>query len=113
MARLPSHIVVSGLLRAAETLGGNGAVLVRGDRDAGALLLVLTTRGANPKLLERVSTMNGDFTWNQTPMRVESPDFDSVAQLVDEKKRFDRDIWVVELDIPDVEQFIVESLGQT
>lgn len=113
MARLPSHVIVSGLLRAAEATGGNGAVLSRGERDAGALLLVLTTRGQNPKLFERLSTIAGDFTWNQSRIADESHLSDSVARLIDEKKRFDRDIWIVELDIPDVQQFIVESLGQT
>ncbi len=111
MGRLASHFVVSGLLRAAEALGGNGAILARGDRDAGALLLVLTTRGGAPKMMERVSALDGGFTWNQVESRSELRSNDSVARFVDEKKRFDRDIWVVELDIPNVEQFIADSLG--
>ncbi len=113
MARLPSGIVVSGLLRAAEAVGGNGVVLSRGDADAGALLVILTSRGAGARVFERVSTLTSDFTWNQTKMKGESAENDSVARLVDEKKRFDRDIWVVELDIPNVEQFIVDSLVET
>lgn len=111
MGQLPSHIVVSGLLRAAEAVGGNGAVLTRGDRDAGALLLVLTTRGKRPRVVERVSTAHGGFSWNLTEDQSASREGDSVAQLIDRKKRFDRDLWILELDIPNVEQFIVDSLG--
>lgn len=113
MARLPSHLVASGLLRAAEAVGGNGAILNRGDRDSGALLLVVTCRGQDAVLLERVSKIDGFFTWNQTSGRSESADPNVVARLVDQKKRFDPDIWIVELDIPDVQQFVVDSLCQT
>lgn len=110
MARLPTSLVASGLIRAAEALGGNGTVLVRGDCDAGALLLVLTCRGVAPRLFERVSSLAGEYLWN--PIKSgESLDPQRVAQLIDKKGRFDPDLWAVELDIPDVEQFIVDSLS--
>lgn len=113
MRGLASRIVVAGLLRAAETAGGNGVVLARGDGDTGALLVVLTSRGGSPEVLERLSGIEGGFTWNRSQLPDESTQIDSVARLIDKKKRFDRDLWVVELDIPDVEQFIVDSLAET
>ena len=93
-----------------EAAGGNGAVLSKGDPDAGALLLVLTTRGVVQKVLERVSSATEGFTWNIVN-NGNLADSRTVAQLIDRKKRFDPDLWVVELDIPDVEQFIADSLG--
>lgn len=113
MARLASSIVVGGLLRAAEAAGGNGAVLEKGNPDAGAIMLVLTSRGVDPVMMERVSTIDGKLTWNQTRKRGESLAMRMVSRLIDEKKRFDRDLWVLELDIPNVQQFIVDSLGRT
>ncbi len=110
---LRSSIVVSGLLRAAETAGGNGAVLSRGDADAGAILLVLASRGKGHGVWERMSRLDGVFTWNLTKDAAESGENDSVARFIDDRKRFDRDIWAVELDIPNVEQFIVDSLTET
>ena len=112
MARLPSTIIVGGLLRAAEAAGGNGAVLAKGDPESGALLLVLTSRGRHPRLFERVSALTGNFSWNQLKSG-ESHDLEELARLIDKMKRFDRDLWAVELDIPNVEQFIVDSLAQT
>lgn len=106
-------MAVGGMLRAAEAAGGNGAILTKGDPDSGALLLVLTCRGADPILLERRPQLTGGFTWNKHENSGESPRFETVARLIDKKKRFDRDLWVVELDIPNVEQFIVDSLGET
>jgi len=110
--RLPSGLVASGLIRAAETVGGNGAVLSKGDADSGAIVLVLTCRGRTPLIMERVPRLDGGLQWNRRKGS-ESVNFESVARFIDELKRFDRDIWVVELDIADVEQFIVDSLGQT
>lgn len=112
MSRLPTGIVASGLLRAAEAAGGNGVVLNRGDPDAGALLVVVTRRGANPTVLERFSAVNGALQWNLRN-NGESISFDSVAQLIDQKKRFDPDLWVLELDVADAEQFIAITFGQT
>lgn len=112
MARLPSGLVAGGLLRAAEAVGGNGAVLAKGDPDSGALMVVLTHRGADPVVLERVSAMDGKWRWNRR--KVDDPiNYETVARFIDKNKRFDRDLWVLELDVADVEQFIVDSLAET
>ena len=105
-----SAIVVGGLLRAAEAAGGNGAVIAKGDPGAGALLVIVASRGRPSAMLERVSSIEYGFTWNN----LESDDLlDSqrVARLIDEKKRFDRDIWIVELDVADPSRFIADTLG--
>lgn len=112
MVRLPTGIVASGLIRAAEAVGGNGVVLAKGDPDAGALLLVLTCRGKDAVFLERVSSLDSGLRWNRRESR-ESIDSQTVARFVAEKKRFDRDLWALELDVADVEQFIVDSLAET
>lgn len=85
-------------------------VLVRGDPDAGALLLVLTTRGVIQRITERVSSISEGFTWNMVNSG-DSANSQSVARFIDRKKRFDPDLWIIELDIPNAEQFIVDSLG--
>jgi hypothetical protein len=112
MSRLPTGIVASGLLRAAEAAGGNGVVLKRGDPDVGALLVVVTRRGADPRVLERLSALDGGLGWN-LQNNGESISSGSVARLIDKKKRFDRDLWVLELDVADAEQFIALTFGQT
>lgn len=110
MTGLRSNLVVTGLLRAAEAVGGNGAVVAKGDPDSGAVMLILTCRGVDPILLERVSGIEGGLHWNQRNY-AESIDFQRVARLVAQKKRFDLDLWVIELDVPNVEQFIADSLA--
>ena len=112
MSRLPTKLVASGLLRAAEATGGNGVVLAKGDPDAGALMLILTSRGADPRLYERVSSQEHGFTWNIAADE-DSLTTERVARLIDSRKRFDADLWIVELDIPNAEQFLVDSLAET
>lgn len=85
-------------------------MLSKGDADAGALLLVLTTRGVVQEVLERVSSVTRGFTWNMVNSG-DLADSQSVARFIDGKKRFDPDLWIVELDIPDAEHFIADSLG--
>ena len=51
--RLPAHIEATSLLRRAETVGGFGTILKRGDRDRGALLLLLASRGQHWACFER------------------------------------------------------------
>ena len=112
MTSLRSDLIVGGLLRAAEADGGNGAVVARGDATTGAILVILTHRGRSCAMMERVSSLTNGFTWNRRDLAA-SLDEQKVAQLVDGRKRFDGDLWVVELDIPDVERFIEDSLGET
>ena len=44
-ARLPTHVEVSGLIRAVEAAGGFATVLSKGERDAGTIALVALERG--------------------------------------------------------------------
>ena len=102
--RLATSVLVGGLIRKAEAEGGFGAVLARGDSTAGAVLLILTERGANPAAYERLLQPDGAYVWgpsaSQFPQNpAEVPDF------VARRRRFDPDLWVLELDIPSIERF--------
>ena len=104
--RLASSIIVSGLIGKAEGEGGFGAVLAKGDPTAGSIVLILTERGGSPCLFERIVQPDGRYSWQPTGQAVGS--FDQVAQLIARRKRFDPDLWVLELDIPSAERFAAE-----
>ena len=53
MARIATGVLVNALIRRAEGAGGSAMVLARGDATAGAVLLLLVDRGANPRFVER------------------------------------------------------------
>lgn len=105
-ARLPAHLEIAGLIRAAETAGGFAAVLAKGDRDAGTILLVTTTRGTDRKAWDRVADREGRRRY-QAIERAFSDESDWDDYLSRRRQR-DPDLWVLELDIPRAERFVAE-----
>ncbi len=108
--RLPTHILVGGLIRRVQEAGGFAAVLARGDRESGAVLLVCVERGGAPKLLERALGPDGK------PALIPAGPKDSPApaELDDywqRRRARDPDLWVVELDVAGAERFAAETMS--
>jgi hypothetical protein len=106
-ARLASKILVGGLLRRAESEGGFGAVLEKGDATAGSVLVVLLENGRNPRVLERILQADGRYVWQMTTNQDIETEAE-VPRLIARRRRFDPDLWVIELDIPSAERFAAE-----
>lgn len=102
-ARLTSQVLVSSLIRRAETAGGFGAVLAKGDATAGAVLLVLAERGQRTGLLERLLQPDGAYAWR--PSGPAAADEADVAAWLARRRRSDPDLWLVELDVADAAAF--------
>lgn len=109
--RLASHLLVSALLRRAEAEGGFGTVLAKGDATAGAIAVLLVERGAGPRLFERMLEPDGHYAWQESSRAIESDQ--ELGALLERRRRFDPDLWIVELDIASTERFAAEmnSLG--
>ena len=109
--RLPAHLEASGFLRRAEAEGGFGTILKRGDPDRGVLILHLTRRGDHSGFLERALGADGDYGWQMVgPSPGAEPA--ALADWSQKRVRFDEDLWLIELDIPDPERFIAETTVQ-
>jgi hypothetical protein len=105
--RIAASVLASALIRKAEGEGGFGAVLAKGDSTAGSILVILLERGDNPRLFERLLQPDGRYSWQEggsqhIEMTSRVPDF------IARRRRFDPDIWVIELDIPCAERFAAE-----
>lgn len=104
-ARLPAHLEVGGLIRQVQNAGGFAAVLQRGEREAGTILLVTTAPGAVSRFYERMPDMKGGRRWACARERdPEKPE--EFSNYIDRRAMQDPDCWIVELDIPDAERFI-------
>ncbi len=96
-ARAASGLLVSALIREVDARGGNGAVLAKGDTTAGALLLLLAERGRVSACRERGLRPDGSSGWIVSgPPDASDPE--SLATYVERRRRFDTDLWVIELD---------------
>jgi hypothetical protein len=102
--RLASSLLVTALLRRAEAEGGFGTILAKGDSSAGSILVVLLERGANPRMLERVLGNEGLYHWAFAANRAAGEEGE-MRETIARRRRFDPDLWVVELDIPAAERF--------
>ncbi|MGN7997825.1 DUF1491 family protein [Sphingomonas sp. 22176] len=108
--RLTSAVLVSALVRRADSAGGSAMVLAKGDATSGAILLLLLDRGTQPRFLERGIGPEG------VPALLPS----GPQQLADEaeasaywrrRRERDTDLWVVELDIAGGERFAAETMN--
>jgi hypothetical protein len=104
--RVASSVLVSALIRKAEAEGGFAAVLAKGDETAGSILLILTERGVDPRILERLLQPEGRYVWGRS-----TGDAAEVPELIARRRRFDPDLWVLELDVPSAERFAAEMTG--
>jgi hypothetical protein len=105
--RLSAGVEAGAFLRRAETLGGFGTVLNRGDAERGTLILSVTERGQHQALLERRLRLDGSYGWEVSGPT--SADSLEVAQYLARARRNDPDCWILELDVPSAEQFVAET----
>lgn len=110
MPRLATGMLVNALIRRAEGAGGGAMVLARGDATAGAILLLLVERGANPRFLERGLGPDGNPSLIPAGPR-EFEDDGAVTAYWKRRRNSDSDLWVVELDIADGERFAAETIA--
>jgi hypothetical protein len=101
---LPSGILVTALLRRINDNGGFGAVLARGDAQAGSILLVIDTPNDGARIKERGIGPEGNIALIDT-----TPTGD-IAEYWQRRRRADPDIWVIELVGADAERFAAETL---
>lgn len=95
--RLTSALLVSALIRKVEVEGGTGAVLAKGDATAGALLVLIADRGRTVAIRERGMRPDGHSGWiSAGPADLE--DAEAMAGYLERRRRFDTDLWLVELD---------------
>lgn len=103
--RLPAHLEVAAILRLAESLGGNGMVLAKGERDAGTILLVTMCRSGPASLHERMPQRDGTRIF--LVAKRENPENPAeFAEYLERRRRQDPDCWLIEVNIADEERFV-------
>jgi hypothetical protein len=98
--RVKAGIWVSMALRMGNANGRYGAVLRKGDEDAGGILVVLRGRDGLV-VLGQVRTADGEAAW----MRSTGPEpvsQDAVDAYIERRVRVDPDLWVLEFESPDL-----------
>jgi hypothetical protein len=98
--RVKAALWVSMALRMADIAGRPGAVLHKGDPDAGGVLAVLRGR-AGLCVLSQMRTAEGALAWMRATGAA-PVDQAVVDAYVVRRRKVDPDLWVVEFDAPDL-----------
>ena len=97
---LPASTLVPALVRQVQGAGGFATVLRKGS-EWGAALLLVHRQGATVAAYEKVPTLDGKPSW-----RTAAEGAEAVQSFIDRQARFDPDLWVLELDIADIQRFV-------
>jgi len=108
--RLPAHLEASAIIRLAESLGGFGTVLAKGERDAGTILLVTLCRGKDGLLFERMPQLDGSRSFIASK-REDPENPQEFSEYLARRRRQDQDMWLIEVDVVDPERFVAR-LGE-
>ena len=93
------------LIRRVGAEGGFASVLQKGEHDAGTILVILTERGGNGRVYERMPQSDGTRQWILS--RREDPENKrELEEWLSRRGDQDPDLWIVELDIANGERFI-------
>ena len=105
--RLPTHLRVGAMLRRVNDSGGMGMVLAKGEPQGGAVLLIVTEKGLDPRCLERGIGADG------APGLIDSGPSDAdpaaITAYWQRRRARDPDLWVIELDVASRSRFTAET----
>jgi hypothetical protein len=105
--RLQSSVLVNALMRQAQGQGGFAAVLAKGDSAAGSVLVILAEKGRKARILERLLRPNGEYGWQDIGTEALAND-EEAEKFLTRRRKFDPDLWILELDVPSTERFAAE-----
>lgn len=105
--RLSPAIEVDGFIRRAGQGGGFGAVVRKGDAARGSIIIQIVDRGAHVAFLERQLGSSGQYAWHRVGPKA-GGEAQQLKEWAEKRVKFDEDVWLIELDIPHPERFIVE-----
>lgn len=106
-ARLPAHLEVAALIRAAECAGGFGTVISKGERDAGIILVLTMERGTNARLWERMPRLDGQRVF-EVIREENTENKQEFKEYLSRRAARDSDLWLIELDVPNAERLVAE-----
>ncbi len=96
----PASLLVPALIRRVEAAGGFATVLAKGSRFGSALLLAVRSGGV-PTVFEKIPGLSGQPDWRRAATGEAE-----VAAFIERQRRFDADLWVLELDIAEPARFV-------
>lgn len=105
--RLPTSVIVQGLMRHADSQGGFAAVIARGDPQRGSILVILAEKGRKARIMERLLQPDGRYRWEDA-IGLGGQNDEELEKFLARRQKYDSDLWILELDIASAERFAAE-----
>ena len=103
--RIRTDIWLGALRRRVEAAGGFATVIAKGEPDSGAVLLLLRDSPGTLTALSRVNMGVGKVSWQPIFENREERD-PAVQDVLEKRRKFDPDLWIIELDVDDPQRFV-------
>jgi hypothetical protein len=110
--RLATSAWVNALLRRVHSKGATGVVLAKGDATAGSVILVQRRRSGVTTAWYLVPDQRHGRVWSRAREQTDGRS-DQIDEFLEKQRRFDRDLWVIELDVEELAQLIDEPMIQS
>lgn len=110
MFELKTEFWASALIRRANIAGAFAAVVRKGDTDAGAVLVKVSTLDGRARLYAPARNGEGERIWldlSAGPLGDNEPDVDDYVQ---KRVRTDPDLWVIEVEDREGRHFLLEPV---
>jgi len=111
MAELKTEVWASALIRRASIAGAFAAVVRKGDKDAGAVLVKVARLDGNARLYAPARNGEGERIWldlSAGPLGEREADVD---QYVNKRVLTDPDLWVIEVEDKHGRHFLMEPVA--
>ena len=106
--RLKAGIFVRALIRRAEVAGAQAYVVKKGSEEAGAVFLKVARLDSTCTILNQVRAGDGELVWTKP---LGGPCDEARATAYFEKQiKFDRDLWIVEIEDREGRAFVDEKI---
>lgn len=103
--RLAAGVWIGALLRRVSAAGDFATVLHKGDAVAGSIVIIHRDRAGLTRALQRILGEKGEYRWRTAATG------ESVDEWVQRQRRYDPDLWIIELDTADAARFVDEWIA--
>lgn len=109
MSRLRTQLWISAHIRRCELAGLSAYVAHRGDAERGAVLLKINHLDGTATVYDRAYTLDGRLAWSRRTGATSVPEPDA-DDLIARQRRYDPDLWVLEIEDRDGRHRLDEPL---
>ncbi|MEL6245996.1 MAG: DUF1491 family protein [Pseudomonadota bacterium] len=108
--RLPTHLIVSGLVRSAALGGASAFIVQKGDRERGDLLVKVARMDGTALALRPGLALDGGRRFTDLALQGVGPDESGIDAYIERARARDDDLWVVEIEDSRGRHFLEEPI---